>query len=98
MYKGCFNSLTKKLLILTYYVRGIKDLVHISQSARPIMTVLHCANGSCKGIFMYSIVHFLVLGSLVLFSLIFLTVYILYIFLYFYIFPIASIHDTQRAK
>ena len=43
--QGCFSSLTKKILILTHYVGGLKDLVQISQSARPNMTVLHYANG-----------------------------------------------------
>ena len=47
---------------------------------------------------MYSIVHILVFGSLVLGSYIFLKFYILYIFTYFYIFQIASIHDIQRAN
>ena len=37
MYKGYFSSLTKKILILTHYVGGMKDLVHISQSAGPNM-------------------------------------------------------------
>ena len=45
MYMGCFSSLTKKILILTHYGGGMMDLVHISQSAGPNMTVLHYANG-----------------------------------------------------
>ena len=56
VYKGCFSSLTKKILILTNYVGGMKALVHISQSARPTMTVLHYANGKCREKCMYSIV------------------------------------------
>ena len=44
---------------------------------------------------MYSIVHLLVLDSLLVGSEIF---YILYFFLYFHIFPTANIHDIQRTN
>ena len=74
MYKGCFSSLTKKILILTHYVGGMNDLVHISQSAGPNMTVLHYAYGTHKGTCMYSIEHLLILGSLVVGSEIFFNV------------------------
>ena len=66
MYKGCFSSLTKKILILTHFIGGMKDIVHISPSAGPNMTVLHYANGQCKGTCMYSIVHLLAFASLIL--------------------------------
>ena len=85
MYKGCLSSLTKKILILAHYIGGMKDLVYISTSAGPNMTVLHHANGQCKGTCMYSIVHLLALASLILGSYIFLSV--LY-FIYFSIFLI----------
>ena len=75
----------------------MKDLVHISQSARPNMTVLHYANDKRKGTCMSSIVHLLVLGSLVLGSEFFMF-FILYIFLHFSIFLTASIHDVQRVN
>ena len=42
---GVFQLINKKNFILTHYVGGMKDLVHISQSAGPNMTVLHYANG-----------------------------------------------------
>ena len=47
---------------------------------------------------MYSIVHLLVLGSLVLGSEILFNILYILFFLYLYIFPIASIHDIQRAN
>ena len=47
---------------------------------------------------MYGIVHLLVLGSLVLGSeILFNILYFIY-FSIFYIFPIESIHDIQRAN
>ena len=64
MYKGCFSSLTKKILILTHFIGGMKD-IHISPSTGPNMTVLHYANGQCKGTCMYSIVHLLAFASLI---------------------------------
>ena len=66
MYKGCFSSLTEKILILIHFTRGMKDIVHISPSAGPNMTVLHYANCQCKGTCMYSIVHLLAFASLIL--------------------------------
>ena len=71
------------------------DLVYISPSAGPNMTVLHNANGQCKGTCMYSIVHLLALASLILGSKIFFNILYFYTFLYF---SIASIHDIQRAN
>ena len=44
------------------------------------------------------VLHLLVWGSLVLGSEIFYIAHIVYIFLYFYTFPAASIHDIQRAN
>ena len=66
MYKGCFSLLAKKILILTHFTGGMKEIVHISPSAGPNMTVLHYANGQCKGTCMYSIVHLLAFASLIL--------------------------------
>ena len=66
MYKGCFSSLKMKILILTHFIGGTKDIVHISPSAGPNMTVLHYVNGQCKGTCMYSIVHLLAFASLIL--------------------------------
>ena len=65
MYKGCLSSLRKKTLISIHYVGGMKDLAHISQTTGPNMTGLHYGNDSHKGTCMNSIVHLLVLGSLV---------------------------------
>ena len=50
------------------------DLVYISPSAGPHMTVLHNANGQCKGTCMYSIVHLLALASLIIGSKIFFNI------------------------
>ena len=66
MYKGCFSSLTKKILILTHFIGGMKGIVNISPLAGPNMTVLLYANGQCKGTCMYSIVHLLAFASLIL--------------------------------
>ena len=98
MYKRCLSSLRKKILILTHFIGGMKDIIHISPSAGPNMTVLHYVNNSYKGTCMSSIVHLLVLGSLVPGSKIFFLHFIFSIFfLDFLYFPTASIHDIQRA-